>query len=86
MLEIPESFGSIEDDDERQGVLAKVKKSIVQQAYLQEILKEEPVLGDIWTADQGATINHLMGFSANSWKSGLSPFRQCLIRLWKNWE
>ena len=86
MLRLPDNSREITDEDERQALRTKVEKSIVQHVYIQETVEKDPVLPQIWTAGQSQTIGHLMRYSTNSWYTGLSPFRQCLIRLWKNWD
>ena len=84
MLKLPSNFKDIGDEEERQALLTKVEKSLIQHFYIQEMYGTNPDMVETWTAEQSGTIEHLMTYSENSWRTGLPPFRQCLITLWRH--
>ncbi|KAK3696427.1 Phosphotransferase enzyme [Vermiconidia calcicola] len=86
MLKLPSSFKDIGDEEKRQALLTKVEKSLIQHFYIQEMYGTNPDMVETWTAEQSGTIEHLMTYSENSWRTGLPPFRQCLITLWMHWD
>jgi hypothetical protein len=81
MLELPEHYKDIEDEDERARIRAQVEKSIVLGAYESNTKRTNAVLHEIFDLPHGRTRKETVVFSTNTWDDDIIPFRQCLIRV-----
>ncbi|EAW24094.1 uncharacterized protein NFIA_036660 [Aspergillus fischeri NRRL 181] len=86
MLELPEYYKDIEDEDERARIRAQVEKSIVLWAYESNTKRTNSVLHEIFDLPHGRTRKETVVFSTNTWDDDIIPFRQCLIRVARHWD
>jgi hypothetical protein len=81
MMKLPESYDTLEDEDEKMRVRTQVEKSIVLWTYETETKTTNPILHNVLHINQGRTRRDTIDFSANTWDGDIIPFRQCLIRI-----
>jgi hypothetical protein len=81
MMELPESYGALEDEDEKMRIRTQVEKSVVLWSYEMENKDRNPILHEILHVNHGRTRRDTIDFAANTWDGDIIPFRQCLIRI-----
>lgn len=75
ILKLPESYVSLQDDEEKQGVESKVEESIVLWPYESDTKKANPLLHEIYHLPHERTRRDILDFSANTWDGDIIPFR-----------
>ncbi|KAK0109425.1 Phosphotransferase enzyme [Cadophora gregata] len=85
LLKLPDDYEILEGD-EKARTRNQVEKSIVLYHYETETESVNPLLSEILRIHQGRTRRETVQFAANTWDGDILPFRQCLIRLERNWD
>ncbi|KAL3420292.1 hypothetical protein PVAG01_08791 [Phlyctema vagabunda] len=86
LLKLPETYESLDEGDEKARIRRQVEKSIVLYTYETQTDQENLLLSDILRIKHGRTRREVVNFAANTWEGDIIPFRQCLIRLERNWD
>jgi hypothetical protein len=81
VLKLPESYDTLEDEDEKARIRTQVEKSIILWTYETETKETNPILFETMHIAQGRTRGQTVDFAANTWDGDILPFRQCLIRV-----
>ncbi|MCJ1478981.1 Phosphotransferase enzyme [Lambiella insularis] len=85
LLKLPENYESLEGD-EKARTRKQVEKSIVLYTYETETDTNNPLLSEILRIHHGRSRRETVQFAANTWDGDIIPFRQCLIRLERDWD
>jgi hypothetical protein len=83
MLELPESYEALEDEDEdeKTQVQSQVEKSFLSNKYETDTKITNPILHDILHMEHLQTRQLSVSFADNTWDDDIMSFRQCLIRV-----
>ncbi|KAH7381813.1 kinase-like domain-containing protein [Cadophora sp. MPI-SDFR-AT-0126] len=84
LLKLPENYESLEGD-EKARTRKQVEKSIVLYTYETETDTKNALLSEILRMHHGRPRRETVQFAANTWDRDIIPFRQCLIRLERDW-
>ncbi|TVY81629.1 Altered inheritance of mitochondria protein, partial [Lachnellula suecica] len=85
LLKLPQNYESLKGD-EKARTRKQVEKSIVLYNYETETDTKNPLLGEILRMHHGRPRRETVQFAANTWDGDIIPFRQCLIRLERDWD
>ncbi|CZS93857.1 probable FMP29 Found in Mitochondrial Proteome [Rhynchosporium graminicola] len=85
LLKLPEHYESLVGD-EKAHTRNQVEKSVVLHMYETETATKNPSLGEILHMHHGRPRRETVHFAANTWEGDIIPFRQCLIRLERDWD
>ncbi|KAK4556595.1 Phosphotransferase enzyme [Recurvomyces mirabilis] len=80
-LQLPTSYETIEDKDEKARVRNQVEKSILKRVYEQETEKHNTVLHSLYQVPHIRTRAETVTFASQIWEGDTIPLRECLIRL-----
>ncbi|KAH7370626.1 kinase-like domain-containing protein [Rhexocercosporidium sp. MPI-PUGE-AT-0058] len=85
LLKLPENYERLEGD-EKARTRKQVEKSIVLYTYETETDTKNVLLKEILHMHHGRPRRETVLFAANTWDGDIIPFRQCLIRLERDWD
>jgi hypothetical protein len=79
LLQLPEKYESLTDQDERAKLRSQVQSSGVAYIYDNETKTANPLLDKVMQLPQWRTRRDTVDFSSNTWDGDIIPSRQCLI-------
>ncbi|KAH6690267.1 kinase-like domain-containing protein [Leptodontidium sp. MPI-SDFR-AT-0119] len=85
LLKLPENYETLEGD-EKARTRRQVEKSIVLYTYETETETKNALISEILRMHRGRPRRETVQFAANTWDGDIIPFRQCLIRLERDWD
>ncbi|KAF2434794.1 hypothetical protein EJ08DRAFT_646263 [Tothia fuscella] len=84
MMKLPDNFKQL-DETEKDRLRYQVAQSILIHAYEIRTAKENPLMHKVMRHLQGKPLKQLEAFANATWDNSLLPFRECLIRMEREW-
>lgn len=84
MMKLPDNFKQL-DQTTKDRLRYQVAQSILIHSYETRTAKENPLMHKMMRHPQGKTLKQLEAFANATWDNCLFPFRECLIRMRREW-
>ncbi|RJE24536.1 hypothetical protein PHISCL_03123 [Aspergillus sclerotialis] len=85
MMKLPDHY-EVLDEASKEKLRYQVSQSILIHSYETRTVAQNPLMYKMMRHLHGKTLKHLEAFAGGTWDNCLFPFRECLIRVEREWS